>query len=74
MNAVIVALNLGYAVFGAILSIAFMLIAYKVLDSLTPYSTGAELRQGNRAVGAVVAGMFIAIGVSVGLVVGLGLN
>lgn len=74
MNAVIVALNLGYAVFGAILSIAFMLIAYKVLDRLTPFSTGAELRQGNRAVGAVVAGMFIAIGVSVGLVVGLGLN
>lgn len=74
MNAVIVALNLGYAVFGAVLSIAFMLIAYKVIDRLTPYSTGHELRQGNRAVGAVVAGMFVAIGVSVGLVVGLGLN
>lgn len=74
MNAVIVALNLGYAVGGALLSIAFMLAAYKVLDRLTPFSTGEELRCRNQAVGMVVAGMFVAIGVSVGLVVGLGLN
>ncbi len=74
MNAAIIALNVGYAVFGAIVSIAFMLTAYKVLDRMTPFSTGDELRCRNQAVGMVVAGMFVAIGVSVGLVVGLGLN
>lgn len=74
MNAVIIALNIGYAVFGAILAVVCMVVAYRALDRLTPFSTGVELRQGNRAVGNVVAGMFVSIGLAVGLVVGLGLN
>lgn len=74
MNAVIIALNVGYALFGALLAVVAMIAAYQALDRMTPYSTGVELRQGNRAVGSVVAGMFVSIGVAVGLVVGLGLN
>ena len=74
MNGVIVGLNVAYATFGALLAVVAMIAAYKVIDRMTPYSTGVELRKGNRAVGSVVAGMFVAIGVAVGLVVGLGLN
>lgn len=74
MSIVIVALNIGYAVFGALLALLFMVVAWKVLDRLTPFNTGHELGADNGAVGSVVAGMFVAIGLAVGLVVGLGLN
>ncbi len=70
----IVLLNFIYAVLGGAITICFMFIGYKVSDRLTHFNTSDELTKGNQAVGAMVQGMFIGIGVAVGLVIGLGLN
>ena len=70
----VVLLNLLYAVFGGSGAILFMYVGFKVLDHVTKFDTNEELSKGNMAVGVVVAGMFVGIGVAVGLVIGLGLN
>ena len=70
----VILLNFLYSVGGGILTIAFMFLGYKVIDRVTPFDTSKQLKAGNRAVGTVVAGMFIGIGVAVGLVIGMGLN
>ncbi len=70
----VVLLNLLYAVIGGTGAILFMYLGFKVLDHVTRFDTNEELRKGNLAVGVVVAGMFVGIGVAVGLVIGLGLN
>lgn len=69
-----VTLNVLYTVVGGCLTLAFMAVGYKVMDRITPFSTCEELKKGNRAVGNVVQGMLIGIGVAIGLVIGLGLN
>jgi uncharacterized membrane protein YjfL (UPF0719 family) len=66
--------NFAYAIVGGLLTIALMVLGYKVVDKLTHFDTATELARGNTAVGAMVQGMFIGIGVAVGLVIGLGLN
>ncbi|NQY34189.1 MAG: DUF350 domain-containing protein [Alteromonadaceae bacterium] len=70
----IVVANFIYAVFGAFLTIALMVLGYKVLDWITPFDTSKHLGNGNIAIGIVVGSMFVGLGISVGLVVGLGLN
>lgn len=70
----IIGLNLFYTVIGGCLAVFFMALSYKVLDKLTPYDTSALLEQGNEAVGRVVMGMFIGIGIAVGQVIGYALN
>lgn len=66
--------NILYALISGALAIGFMWLGYKALDFLTPYDTGKELTadegqpSGNMAVGLVVAGMFIGIGIAIGLV------
>ncbi len=70
----IIALNLGYAVVGAVLAIVFMVVGYKVFDSITPFSTSEQLANKNVAVGMVVGAIFIGLGIAVGLVIGMGLN
>ena len=67
-------LNFVYAIFGAILTIAFMLIGYQVFDKITPFDTSKQLAEKNVAVGIVVGSIFIGLGVAVGLVIGMGLN
>ncbi len=67
-------LNFVYAIFGAILTIAFMLIGYQVFDKITPFDTSKHLAEKNVAVGIVVGSIFIGLGVAVGLVIGMGLN
>lgn len=67
-------LNLGYTLLGGTITLAFMLTGYLLLDRLTRFDTSDELAKGNEAVGRAVAGIFIAIGVSMGLAVGLGLH
>ena len=74
MELSITILNLVYAVFGALLAIFFMVIGYKVFDKMTPFDTSRQLAEKNVAVGIVVGSIFIGLGLSVGLVVGLGLN
>ena len=74
MSWIIVGINLGYAVVGVALAILALRVAYRLIDRLTPFETGEELRAGNISVGMVVAGIFVAVGLAVGLVVGLSLN
>jgi uncharacterized membrane protein YjfL (UPF0719 family) len=70
----IIATNFIYAIIGGFITIGFMMLGYYLSDRLTRFDTSAELANGNRAVGQMVQGMFIGIGVAVGLVIGLGLN
>lgn len=74
MELVIVAANFTYAILGALLTILFMVLGYKILDWVTPFDTSRQLGEGNVAVGIVVGAMFVGLGIAVGLVVGLGLN
>jgi len=59
---------------GALLTILFMVLGYKVLDWYTPFDTSKQLGEGNIAVGIVIGSMFVGLGIAVGLVIGLGLN
>jgi len=68
------ALNIGYAIFGAILTMVCMLIGYKIFDRITPFDTSQALAEKNIAVGIVVGSVFIGLGIAVGLVIGMGLN
>jgi len=74
MEILVVVSNFIYAIFGALLTIALMVLGYKVLDWITPFDTSKHLGNGNIAIGIVVGSMFVGLGISVGLVVGLGLN
>jgi len=67
-------LNFLYAIFGAILTIAFMVIGYRIFDKITPFNTSKQLEEKNVAVGIVVESIFIGLGIAVGLVIGMGLN
>lgn len=59
----IIAINFGYATAGVVL----MFVAYRLIDRLTPeVDFPAELRQGNVAVGMVIAAIFIAIAIIIG--------
>lgn len=69
-----VIINFVYAILGGALTLVFMWIGYKVFDLTTSFSIPDALSQDNRAVGFMVMGMFIGVGVAMGLVVGLSLN
>ena len=74
MELSIAILNFLYAIFGALLTLGFMVVGYKLLDKMTPFDTSRELEAKNIAVGIVVGAIFIGLGIAVGLVIGLGLN
>jgi len=74
MEIAIVVSNFTYAILGALLTILFMVLGYKILDWLTPFDTSKQLGEGNVAVGMVIGSMFVGLGIAVGLVIGLGLN
>jgi len=74
MELSIAILNFLYAIFGALLTLGFMVIGYKLFDKMTPFDTSRELEAKNIAVGIVVGAIFIGLGIAVGLVIGLGLN
>jgi len=74
MELAIVVSNFTYAILGALLTILFMVLGYKILDWITPFDTSKQLGEGNVAIGIVVGSMFVGLGIAVGLVVGLGLN
>ncbi|MCH8128095.1 DUF350 domain-containing protein [candidate division KSB1 bacterium] len=74
MELAIVVSNFIYAILGALLTISFMVLGYKVLDWITPFDTSKQLGEGNIAIGIVIGCMFVGLGIAVGLVVGLGLN
>jgi uncharacterized membrane protein YjfL (UPF0719 family) len=70
----IILLNFVYAGVGCLLTLAFMIFGYWVFDLLNPLDIDKELGNDNRAVGMVVAAIFIGLGIAVGLVMGMGLN
>jgi uncharacterized membrane protein YjfL (UPF0719 family) len=74
MEIAIVVSNFTYAILGALLTILFMVLGYKILDWITPFDTSKQLGEGNVAIGMVIGCMFVGLGIAVGLVVGLGLN
>ncbi len=67
-------MNFVYATAGAIATLLFMGIGFKLFDRITPFDTHSQLESGNIAVGIVVGSIFIALGLAVGLVIGMGLN
>lgn len=70
----IVLLNFLYAVGGALITLVFMAMGYKLFDRLTPFDTSKQLADKNTAVGIVVGSIFIGMGTAIGLVIGMGLN
>ncbi len=74
MEIAIVVSNFTYAILGALLTILFMVLGYKILDWITPFDTSKQLGEGNVAIGIVIGSMFVGLGIAVGLVIGLGLN
>jgi len=69
-----VVLNFLYAVLGGLLTMFFMWLAFKLFSHIVTFNIPDELAKGNVAVGLMVMGIFIGIGVALGLVIGLGLN
>ena len=67
-------LNAIYAIVGVILGIASAIITYRLINRFTHFDIPAELEKGNLAVGVVVCGIFIMIGLIVGLIIGMSLN
>jgi len=74
MELSIALLNFFYAILGALLTLMFMVIGYKLFDKMTPFDTSKQLAEKNIAVGVVVGAIFVGLGIAVGLVVGMGLN
>jgi len=66
--------NYGYAIIGIVLTLISMIIGFKMFDRMIPFVMEDELAKGNIAVGIVVAGMLIGVGVAVSTVVGHALN
>ena len=67
-------LNFIYASMGGFLALLFSYIAVKLFSHFMTFSVSEELGKGNIAVGLAVMGIFIGVGISLGLVIGLGLN
>jgi uncharacterized membrane protein YjfL (UPF0719 family) len=67
-------LNTLYAVGGVILGILAAIVTYKLFNRITNFHIATELEKGNLAVGVVVCGIFIMIGLIVGQIVSMSLN
>ena len=67
-------LNSIYAIGGVILGVFTAIITYKLINKVTHFDIPKELEKGNLAVGVVVCGIFIMIGLIVGLIIGMSLN
>jgi uncharacterized membrane protein YjfL (UPF0719 family) len=67
-------LNTIYAIFGVLLGIASAILTYRLINRVTHFDIPKELEKGNLAVGVVVCGIFVMIGLIVGLIVGMSLN
>ena len=67
-------INLIYAVAGILLGIISAISTYKLFNKISQFDMQEELEKGNLAVGMVVGGLFIMIGLIVGLITGMSLN
>ena len=69
-----IVLNFLYVVLGGILTLVFMKLGCSIFNKLVNFNISDELGKGNIAVGLMVMGLFIGVGIALGLVVGLGLS
>lgn len=67
-------LNFIYVILGGFLTISFMKLGCRSFNKIVSFDISDELAKGNIAVGLMVSGMFVGIGIATGLVIGLGLN
>jgi len=67
-------INFVYVILGGFLTISFMKLGCKKFNKIVNFDISDELAKGNIAVGLMISGMFIGIGIATGLVIGLGLN
>ena len=67
-------LNFVYVTFGGVLTLLFMKLGCSMFNRIVTFNISDELGKGNIAVGLMVMGLFIGIGVALGLVIGLGLS
>ncbi|MBT8119996.1 MAG: DUF350 domain-containing protein [Gammaproteobacteria bacterium] len=67
-------LNFVYVMLGGILTLFFMKISCSMFNKMVNFNISDELGKGNIAVGLMVMGIFIGVGISLGLVIGLGLS
>ena len=67
-------LNVLYACMGGVLTLLFMWLGCRIFSHIVSFSIPDQLAKGNVAVGQMLMGIFIGIGVAMGLVIGLGLN
>ncbi|MBL7003268.1 MAG: DUF350 domain-containing protein [Gammaproteobacteria bacterium] len=67
-------LNFLYVILGGFLTIAFMKLGCSSFNKIVNFNISDELAKGNVAVGLMISGMFVGIGIATGLVIGLGLN
>jgi len=67
-------LNFVYVILGGMLTLGFMKVGCSMFNKIVTFNISDELGKGNIAVGLMVMGLFIGIGVALGLVIGLGLS
>lgn len=67
-------INVLYAMMGGFLTLFFMWLGCRLFNHMVCFNISEELSKGNIAVGLMIMGIFIGIGVANGLVIGLGLN
>lgn len=67
-------LNFVYAFMGGVMTLFFMWLGCKLFGHAVGFDIQGELARGNQAVGLMIMGIFIGVGVALGLVIGMGLN
>ena len=67
-------LNFVYVILGGLLTLVFMKISCILFNRMVHFNISEELAKGNVAVGLMVMGLFIGIGIALGMVIGLGLS
>ena len=69
-----IVLNFIYVILGGFLTLIFMKISCVIFNRMVSFDISDELAKGNVAVGLMVMGLFIGIGIALGMVIGLGLS
>ncbi len=67
-------LNFIYVILGGLLTLVFMKLGCSMFNKIVTFNISEELGKGNVAVGLMVMGLFIGVGIALGLVIGLGLS
>lgn len=67
-------LNFIYVILGGLLTLVFMKLGCSMFNRIVSFNISDELGKGNIAVGLMVMGLFIGVGIALGLVIGLGLS